>query len=252
VQQETLTFARQRRSQTNKIAPSEPILQNEQIHDILKETHWESAAKTRMGKYLTRIETSFIQNSLNLTSLNVVMDVGAEAGRFSQLSHDNTNETISIDIDSYGLKRLKQKAKKTNTIQADARKIPVKEETFDAITMIEVLDYIPELDQAFAESYRALKPNATLIVSFGNKSSPKAKLRELSGKSYQHSYSKVMQALAKTGFKVKRKTGYNWLLFGRMSNNFLIPFLTKMERLIGLRKIPSLSPWVIVQAVKTT
>jgi hypothetical protein len=25
-----------------------------------------------------------------------------------------------------------------------------------------------------------------------------------------------------------------------------------MERLIGLRKIPSLSPWVIVQAVKTT
>jgi hypothetical protein len=118
--------------------------------------------------------------------------------------------------------------------------------------MIEVLDYIPELDQAFAESYRTLKPNATLIVSFGNKSSLKAKLRELSGKSYQHSYSKVMQTLAKTGFKVKRKTGYNWLLFGRMSNNLLIPSLAKLEWLIGLRKIPSLSPWVIVHAVKPT
>ena len=122
----------------------------------------------------------------------------------------------------------------------------------NAITMIEVLDYIPQLDQAFSEALRALKPEAALIVSFGNKSSLKAKLKQLSGKSYQHSYGNVLDALAKTGFAVKKKTGYNWLLFGRMSQNPTIPFLTKMERLIGLRRIPSLSPWVIVQAFKTT
>lgn len=216
--------------------------------DFSTETHWEMAAKTRMGKYLTQVETRFIQTSLNLASLNTVMDVGAEAGRFSQL---NSNaETTSIDIDSYGLKRLKLKTQKTHVIQADARKIPIKNETFDTIFMIEVLDYIPELDQAFMEAYRTLKPNASLIVSFGNKSSLKAKLRQLSGKSYQHSYNNVTQTLTKTGFKIKRKTGYNWLLFGRTSQNPLIPALTKMERIIGLRRIPSLSPWVIVHATK--
>jgi ubiquinone/menaquinone biosynthesis C-methylase UbiE len=220
------------------------------MQNLSSETHWEKAAKTRMGKYLTQVETTFINKSIDPSTLKVVMDVGAEAGRFSQLSHDNTTETTSIDIDAYGLKRLKQKTKQTNTIQADARKIPVKNETFDAIIMIEVLDYIPELDQAFAEAYRTLKPNSTLIVSFGNKSSLKAKLRELSGKSYQHSHGKVMQTLAKAGFKIKRKTGYNWLLFGRMSNNPLIPALTSLERVIGLRRLPSLSPWVIVHAVK--
>jgi len=217
--------------------------------EISEETHWEKAAKTRMGKYLTQVETNFIQNALDFSKLNVIMDVGAEAGRFSQL---NSNaETISIDIDAYGLKRLKQKAPNTHVIQADARKIPLKNDVLDATTMIEVLDYIPELDQAFSEAYRTLKTDATLIVSFGNKSSLKAKLRRLSGKSYQHAYKNVTQALTKTGFKIKKKTGYNWLLFGRMSQNPTIPFLTTMERLIGLRRIPSQSPWVIVHAVKT-
>jgi ubiquinone/menaquinone biosynthesis C-methylase UbiE len=221
------------------------------IQDLSAETHWEKAAKTRMGKYLTQVETCFIQNSIDLSHVNTIMDVGAEAGRFSQLSKTDNAETISIDIDSYGLKRLKLKAKSTNAVQADARKLPVKDEAFDAIFMIEVLDYIPELDQAFAECYRTLKLNATLIVSFGNNSSVKSKLRQLSGKSYQHSYSKVMQTLSEAGFSVKRKTGYNWLLFGRMSENHLVPFLARMERLVGLRRIPSLSPWVIVHAVKS-
>jgi 2-polyprenyl-3-methyl-5-hydroxy-6-metoxy-1,4-benzoquinol methylase len=215
------------------------------------ETHWEYAAKTRMGRYLTQIETSFIQKALNLAELNSVMDVGAEAGRFSQLSRTNPAETLSIDIDAYGLKRLKLKNQNVDVIQADARKIPAKNETFDVIFMIEVLDYIPELDQAFAECFRTLKPNASLIVSFGNKSSLKAKLREVSGKSYQHSYKTVTQTLTQTGFVIKRKTGYNWLLFGRTSQNPLIPTLAKLEGAIGLRKIPSFSPWVIIHAVKT-
>jgi ubiquinone/menaquinone biosynthesis C-methylase UbiE len=216
--------------------------------NLTEETHWETAAKTRMGKYLTKIEAQFIQNALNFSTPNTIMDIGAEAGRFSQLN-PNT-ETISIDIDPYGLKRLKQKAPNTNTIQADARKIPLQNETLDAITMIEVLDYIPELDQAFSEALRALKPETPLIVSFGNKSSPKAKLRRLSGKSYLHAYDKVIKALKKAGFTVKKKTGYNWLPFGRMSQNSMIPLLATMEHITGLRRIPSLSPWVIVHAVK--
>jgi ubiquinone/menaquinone biosynthesis C-methylase UbiE len=216
-----------------------------------EETHWEKAAKTRMGKYLTQVETNFILNNIDPSQANAIMDVGAEAGRFSRFSKNTNTETISTDIDSTGLKRLKIMARNTNVIQADARKTPLKDETLDAIIMIEVLDYIPELDQALAECYRTLKPNASLILSFGNKSSLKAKLREISGKSYQHSYQKVIKTLAETGFSIKKKTGYNWLLFGRMSENRMIPIIAKMERFFGFRRIPSLSPWVIIHATKT-
>jgi ubiquinone/menaquinone biosynthesis C-methylase UbiE len=218
---------------------------------VSEEIHWEKAAKTRMGKYLTKVETDFIFNSVDPSQMHTVMDVGAEAGKFSLMVEDTNATVIGIDIDSYGLKRLKLKTKRVNIILADARKIPLKDETFDAIFMIEVLDYIPEADEALRECYRTLKSNALLILSFGNKSSLKSKLRELHGKSYRHSYSRVMWCLFKTGFTVRRKMGYSWVPLGRTSESRFVPFLAVIEKLFALRRIPSLSPWVIVYAVKS-
>jgi len=215
-----------------------------------EETHWEKAAKTRMGKYLTQMETDFIFKSIT-PSQTTIMDIGAEAGRFSSLSSDKNATVIGIDISSYGLKRLKLKTKDVDVIQADARKIPLKDSTFDAIFMIEVLDYILDLDETFAECHRTLKSNAMLIFSFGNKRSLKSQLKKLHGKSYRHSYNSVMRSLSKTGFSVVRKMGYNWLPFGRTSESRLIPFLAVFEKLLALRRIPSLSPWVIVHSVNS-
>jgi ubiquinone/menaquinone biosynthesis C-methylase UbiE len=216
-----------------------------------EETHWEKAAKTRMGKYLTRMETDFIFKSITPSQTCTIMDVGTEAGRFSSLVSDKKATVIGIDIDSYGLKRLKLKNKDVDVIQADARKIPLKDGTFDAIFMIEVLDYISDLDEALTECHRTLKSNAMLIFSFGNKSSLKSQLRKLHGKSYSHSYNRVIRSLSKTGFSVVRKMGYSWLPFGRTSENRFIPFLAILEKLLALRRIPSLSPWVIVHSSKS-
>jgi ubiquinone/menaquinone biosynthesis C-methylase UbiE len=216
-----------------------------------EETNWEKAAKTRMGKYLTRMETDFIFKSITPSQNCTIMDVGTEAGRFSSMASEKNATVIGVDVDSYGLKRLKLKTKNVDAIQADARKIPVKDSTFDAIFMIEVLDYISDLDEALTECHRTLKSNAVLIFSFGNKRSLKSQLRELHGKSYRHSYKRVMQSLSKTGFSVVRKMGYSWLPFGRTSESRLIPFLAMLEKLFTLRRIPSLSPWVIVHGVKS-
>jgi ubiquinone/menaquinone biosynthesis C-methylase UbiE len=216
-----------------------------------EETHWEKAAKTRMGKYLTQIETDFIFKSITPSQTCTIMDVGTEAGRFSSIASDKNATVIGIDLDSYGLRRLKLRTKKVGVIQADARKLPMKDHTFDAIFMIEVLDYIPDLDETFAECHRTLKSNSTLIVSFGNKRSLKSQLRKLHGKSYMHSYNRVMQSLSKTGFSVVRKMGYSWLPFGRTSESRFIPFLAMLEKIFALRRIPSLSPWVIVHSVKS-
>jgi hypothetical protein len=81
------------------------------------------------------------------------------------------------------------------------------------------------------ECKRTLKPNASSILSFGNKSSLKAKLKAMQGKSYRHSYKKVMQCLSKTGLMVKRKTGYSWLPFGRTSQSRLVPVLAGLREL---------------------
>ena len=204
-----------------------------------------------MGKYLTRIETDFILSSIDPAKTSVVVDVGAEAGRFSLMAANSNITVVGIDIDSYSLRRLKQKNKNVTVIQADARKIPLQSGCFDAVFMIEVLDYIPELNQALGEGFRILKPGFPLVLSFGNQSSLKAKLRGLRGKSYMHSYGQVVDSLSAAGFTVHKKMGYSWLPFGRTSDSKFVPFLAGVERLFGLRRMPRFSPWVILHANKS-
>ena len=219
--------------------------------DLSVETHWEFAAKTKMGKYLTKLETDFISKSVDLCQENItVMDVGAEAGRFSLLAANTKATVVSLDINSYALKRLKLKNRQVNIIQADARFLPLRDEVFDVVFMIEVLDYIPELEQALREGKRALKPEASCILSFGNKSSLKANLKAMQGKSYRHSYKEALQCLSNAGFLVKRKMGYSWLPFGRTSQSSLVPVLAGLERIFGLRRVVRFSPWVIIHVTK--
>ena len=219
--------------------------------DLSTETHWEMAAKTKMGQYLTNLETDFISKTVNLKQENItVMDVGAEAGRFSLLAANSKATVISLDLDSYSLRRLKLKNKQVNVIQADARKLPLKDGVFDLVFMIEVLDYIPDLSAAFLECKRTLKPEASCILSFGNKSSFKAKLKAMQGKPYRHSYREVMQCLSEAGLSVWEKAGYSWMLFGRTSQSRLLPISAGFERVLGLRSVVRFSPWVIVHVTK--
>lgn len=211
------------------------------------ETHWEKAAKTRMGRYLTRIETEFIMSSADFTRCKFILDVGAEAGRFSLLAAMSQADVLGIDIDSYGLRRLRMKNKQVDVILADARRVPLQGEVFDAVFMIEVLDYIPELETAFSECYSMLKHGGSLVVSFGNKSSLKSIFKE---KIYQHSYSQVLRRLNHAGFEIKKKIGYNWLPFSRISEIPFIPLLARIEKLFGLRRVCRFSPWVLVYAIK--
>jgi ubiquinone/menaquinone biosynthesis C-methylase UbiE len=170
-----------------------------------------------MGKYLTRLETDFLSKTIDPSKAAMIIDVGAEAGRFS-LNAANSNIAVNaIDIDAYSLRRLKLKNRNVTVLQTDAKIIPFKNDSFDGVIMVEVLDYIPQLDQSLGECWRVLKPGSPLVLSFGNQASLKVRLRGLRGKSYTHSYTKVLRCFSDTGFTVNAKLGYFWLPFGRTS-----------------------------------
>jgi ubiquinone/menaquinone biosynthesis C-methylase UbiE len=204
-----------------------------------------------MGTYLTNVEKGFFLKTINLLQCNLVCDVGAGAGKFSLIAAQRNVNVIAIDIDSQGLKKLRSKNNSVVVVLADAKSIPLRANLLDATFMMEVLDYIPELETVLAECSRILKSGGSLVFSFGNKSSLKSKLRELQGKHYMHSYRKVVQSLDKAGLRVVKKEGFNWLPFNRTSENPLIPLLAKIEKLFGLRRIHRFSPWVLIHAVRS-
>jgi SAM-dependent methyltransferase len=214
------------------------------------ETHWELAARTRMGKYLTEVERAFIERAVDFSKTECVLDVGAESGRVSLMALNTKTNVVSVDIDRVSLKRLKQRTQQAYIIVADARKLPFVSDVFDAVFLIEVLDYISELEVALIECNRTLKPNSNCVLSFGNKSSFKAKLKGLKGSSYLHSHKSVMRDLPKAGFSLHAQVGYNWLPFGRISQNGLVPIFAWLERAFGLRRLRRYSPWVMFHVIK--
>ncbi|MDR0318554.1 MAG: class I SAM-dependent methyltransferase [Nitrososphaerota archaeon] len=216
----------------------------------LQETHWEMAAKTRMGKYLTEIETVFIKKAVDFSKTEFVLDVGAESGRISLIALNTKTNVVSIDIDRASLKRLRQRTKQAYVVVADARYLPFKSGFFDAAFMIEVLDYIPELSITLNDCNRVLKSGSSCILSFGNKSSFKGTLKGLRGKPYLHSFKVVVQVLSDSNFVYKSSLGFNWMLFGRTSQNGLVPFFAWLERVFRLRKLCKYSPWIICHVIK--
>jgi len=143
---------------------------------ILEETYWEKANKTKMGTYITDMETNFIFSSINKVKQGLVADLGAGAGRFSIPLAKNNMNVIAIDMSLHGLKRLKFKNNDVDTILADARATPLKNNIIDSIIMIEVIDYVPELEHALTECWRILKHKGSFFLAFGNRSSLKGKL----------------------------------------------------------------------------
>ncbi|MCL2289040.1 MAG: class I SAM-dependent methyltransferase [Candidatus Bathyarchaeota archaeon] len=216
----------------------------------MQETHWEMAEKTRMGKYLTEVETVFIKKNVDFSKTALVLDVGAESGRISLIALNTKTNVVSIDIDMFSLRRLRKRTKQAYVVAADARYLPFRRDVFDAVFLIEVLDYIPELDVALSDCSRVLKPDSGCILSFGNRSSFKGKLKSLRSKPYLHSFKGVMQSLPASGLIYRSSLGFNWLLFGRTSQNYLIPILAWFEQTLGLRRLRRYGPWVIVHVVK--
>ena len=216
----------------------------------IQETHWEMAAKTRMGKYLTEVETVFIKKVVDFSKTELVLDVGAESGKISLIALNTKTNVVSIDIDCASLKRLRQHTKQVYVVVADARCLPFKSEIFDAAFMVEVLDYIPELKVAMADCGRVLKLGSSCVLSFGNKSSFKGLMKALRGKPYLHSFKCVVQVLSGSIFVYKNSLGFNWVLFGRTSQNRFVPILAWFERVLGLQRLCSYSPWVMFHVVK--
>ena len=67
---------------------------------------------------------------------------------------------------------------------------------------------------------------------------------------YKRNYHQQASELEGVGFRVMDAKGYNWNFIQRNSNSPLIHFYKFIEALFQLENLPSLSPLVIVTAVK--
>ena len=134
-----------------------------------------SPCEPNIDKYGIEKRWNFIKQNIKLGNNNEmrILDVGCGYGFYSEKCSAYASEVIGIDIFKEHL-HIAKRRKRDNTylILNSAEHLAFKDDTFDAIICIEVLEHIPFDERAVIEFSRILKPGGVLIVTGPNKLLP--------------------------------------------------------------------------------
>jgi SAM-dependent methyltransferase len=89
-------------------------------------------------------------------------DVGGGTGNYAEALAREGWDPVVIDRSSAMLARAA--AKGLETVEADAQRLPFKDESFDAVTMISMLHHVEDRSRALAEAQRILRPSGRLVL----------------------------------------------------------------------------------------
>jgi len=107
-----------------------------------------------------------VKSMLKSFKARLVLDVGCAEGFLTNFLSQLPAYIIGIDLDE-SIKIAKSKVSRADFIRATITHLPFKDECFDAITILEVLEHLPNpiLNEGIKEVDRVLKPEGILLIS---------------------------------------------------------------------------------------
>ncbi|HEY9624700.1 MAG TPA: class I SAM-dependent methyltransferase [Crinalium sp.] len=96
-----------------------------------------------------------------------ILEVGGGRGGLTALLYPKAKIT-NIDLDPQYANAPCNQQKNVQFVCGDATQLPFSDRSFDAVTMFDVLEHVPNHEKAIAEARRVLKPGGFLLVSTPN------------------------------------------------------------------------------------
>lgn len=93
-----------------------------------------------------------------------ILEVGGGQGGLTALLYPNVQIT-NLDLDPQYAQAPCNQQSNVRFVCGDATKLPFEDASFDAVTMFDVLEHIPDDRQAIMEALRVLKPGGFLLIS---------------------------------------------------------------------------------------
>lgn len=221
-----------------------------------------------LGQYLDTVERQFILSTLARDpSVHRLVDLSGGSGRIAIPLVQHGFDVTVTDVSIIPLRRLRQKDRsiRAELVDPAASMLPLADASVDAALCIQVPFYVEDgRNWFFREVHRIIRPGGWLIMTSTNRLSYKGWLRRLLlvlGRMEPQSWHRfeyvstpvdLETRLHTAGFTVERHLGYNWAPTLRFSDTGLLPVYAAIERLVGLDRMPALSPWVITSARRTT
>jgi SAM-dependent methyltransferase len=221
--------------------------------------NWErTVGHSRFMTYTSEIERELVVYASELAGPPTrAIDFGCEAGRFSQILAGRGWSMICADTNTSALELCQQRIPGALCVALSEgnRQIPCEDGRLGVLLCIEC-PVMPS--EWFArEAARTLRTGGTLVGVLHNKLSWRgavshtlALLRDCHDW-YSTSYPTWRRAMRVRGFKMVREVGLRWPPFALTSNSPLLPLALRIERGMGLQKLPAVSPLVAFVAIKT-
>jgi ubiquinone/menaquinone biosynthesis C-methylase UbiE len=131
------------------------------------------------------------------------LDVGTQLGYNALAFGENASEIVAVDIQRFSENSILRNVNKAQPLVADALFLPFREGSFDAVSLISVIEHVVNQKQALEEAMRVLKSKGELIIQIPNKFFP---IELHSGLPF------VFLIPLRIRCAVLRRIGYEWLV----------------------------------------
>lgn len=218
-------------------------------------TRWEKIGTgTRWGRYTTAIIEDAVRRAIRLAGTpSAALDVGCEGGRWSLLAAEAGWSLTCTDVDADVLRLCAHRLPEATCILVSPTDttLPCGDGTISLLLCLEV-NPVMDSDWFMAEARRVLRPNGVMVGVLLNRLSlrgqlvrAKQSLGLASMSFYRWTYPGWRRRMQGTGLQIEHAEGFCWFPLSRASNSSLTSTFERLERVLGLRRIPFLSPWIV-------
>ncbi len=215
-------------------------------------THWESVAGTRWGRHISEVQRSCLAFAMSSLANGKAVESGYDGGRWSRLLADAGWVMTCLDIDARTLQLCQANIPDAKCVltSPEARTLPCDDGSAQLLLCSEALPVI-QSDWFAGEAHRILTAGGLVVGVFWNRRSLRGGYsdavshRRGAASFYSRNYREQVSHIRQPGFEFIKKEGCCWVPFSRESNSGLVHVFTTLEKCLGLRKIPDLSPWIV-------
>jgi methionine biosynthesis protein MetW len=97
-----------------------------------------------------------------------LLDIGCGNGELGIIAKNKFKQIFGIDISKCALEEAHKVGLIVKQVNLNREPVPYEENTFDAVTCLDVIEHVFNPNYLIAEIRRILKPNGILIISFPN------------------------------------------------------------------------------------
>ncbi|MHA1264091.1 MAG: class I SAM-dependent methyltransferase [Candidatus Helarchaeota archaeon] len=125
---------------------------------------------SRYDRWFKRHRFAFQSELLTIRSQLDPRGIGIEIGVGSGQFAAPLGIHLGVDPSKQMLKLAKQRG--IETLKSIAENLPFRNASFDYLLMVTTICFLDDIDRAFSEAYRVLKPTGSFLVGFIDKNSP--------------------------------------------------------------------------------